>query len=223
MSEEELDLRTVSIPTLAAEKISPSSIAVLKHKEGEFSAFLSGGMVFPAIVKDSFLKGTACVIAFLEEEDVFVLDMFSFDSYDFPLAQFFERTYDRFKLNSFTIRETPEEEAEARRFFESMAFRQYRQLDKIYPAIRKMALRNDTQALSDLLSILNRKKLHIDPNSRFLEGSAASYDPSRPFSEAPHEIQALCIAIADASLRAWKAFENDRIQKLLSRETEGFE
>lgn len=179
-------------------------------KEDTARAFITGSIVFPAFTKDRRLPGVVCIAAVLDTApDVYVLDMVRFDQYDFALAQFFQKAYDRWKLSRYVIRKEADEELEALRFWQTMAVRHYRNEDKIYPDILKIPIANDTQAFTPLL--MQGEHLHI--GTPLLKDAIGSYDETKPFSDAPHELQALCIALVFIAQRSWKAFESDRMER----------
>ena len=199
------DLRTLSI--------SPSGISTVT---GRRRAFICGGIIFPELRHEVRLPGAVCVLAMLEDQNIYVLDMRQFNDYDFPLAQFFSSVYDKYKLDRYVALQNSEEDLETLRFWQEMAKRQYRKMDKIYPSVRKIQIKSDTQAFSPLISAGVSNRLHI--RSPVLKQAIGQYDPERPFTEAPHEIQALCLALVFAAQRAWPAFESDRLERLNNME-----
>ncbi|MBO4631383.1 MAG: hypothetical protein J5858_05625 [Lentisphaeria bacterium] len=202
----------ISISSIRTVSVSPQGISIVKHNSGNERAFICGSIVMPSFRKDTELPGIACVVAVMESGHVFMLNMFSFRQYDFPLAEFFNENYNQYKLDQYVVIQTRDDDLETVRFWREMAKRQYRKMDKIYPLIRKITISNDTQAFTPLISYASGNKLHFE--SPILKNAVGQYDPERPFFDAPNEIQALCLALVFASQRAWSAFESDRLERL---------
>lgn len=202
--------------------VSPRGVFSITYSGSPDSerAFLCGSIVMPSY-RVNRVPGVVCLIAVLEKDGLtFVLDAARFTAYDDPLAKFFSDAYDRYKVSDYAVRQSAAEDLETVRFWQEMAKRQYQDADKVYPAIRKLELATDTQAFTPLLSLGQDRKLRI--GASLIRDAVGSYDPERPFSDAPPEIQALCLALNFAAARAWPAFEADRLARIEPKNPEDF-
>ena len=190
--------------------VSPRGVFSITHSGSPDSerAFLCGSIVMPSY-RVNRVPGVVCLIAVLEKDGLtFVLDAARFTAYD------------RYKVSDYAVRQSAAEDLETVRFWQKMAKRQYQEADKVYPTIRKLELATDTQAFTPLLSLGQDRKLRI--GASLIRDAVGSYDPERPFSDAPPEIQALCLALNFAARRAWPAFEADRLARIEPKNPEDF-
>ena len=210
------------LASVRTESVSPRGVFSITHSGSPDSerAFLCGSLVMPTY-RVKRIPGVACLVAVLEQDSLtFVLDAAAFTAYDDPLAKFFSDAYDRFKVSDYAVRQSAAEDLETVRFWQEMAKRQYQERDKVFPSVRKIEIATDTQAFTPLLSLGQDRKLKIGP--ALIQSAIGAYDPERPFSDAPPEIQALCLALNFAAARAWPAFEADRLARLEPKTPEDF-
>lgn len=187
-----------------AKSVLPHKLTVLEDTAGKtYKAFLSGSIIFP-LYKNNQIPGVLCLVSMEADGTVTVLEMRRFARYDIVLGSIFKDLYDRFKFSEYAVLQQGEEEIQSVKFLIEMERRKYLELDAIYPVIRNVPIRSDTEMVSPLLALGAENKLFY--NTKILREAIGLYDPAKNFTEAPPELKALCLAINAGQMRAHQAF-----------------
>ncbi len=193
--------------------VSPRKVSSVSHDGITEKAFLSAALTFPMFRDQNRIPGVVCVTALFQKDlSLYILDLFHYDEYAFPLAQFFQSVYDRFKFNVYAA---PAKQTEMTRFFSEMEKRRYFKEDSIYPQVLPM---DESKFLNfEPVFYLLPDRLHYRRKINLNVGALVDSIDFRSAAEMP-ELCALTVAAAFALDRGWQAFELDQIDNSQPKE-----
>ncbi len=191
--------------------VSPGNVSSVTHDNTTEKAFLSAGLTFPLFRDQNRIPGVVCVTALFQQDSaLYILDLFHYDDYSFPLAQFFQSVYDRFKFNTYAAPDQPDEMT---RFFTEMEKRRYFKEDSVYPRILPL---DDSKFLNfEPVFYLLPDRLHYRRNINLDAGALVD---GIDFRSASPELCALTVAAQFALDRGWQAFELDLLDNSQPKE-----
>ena len=202
-------------------KLSWRKVSSVEHDGIIENAFLSAGMTFPLFRDQNHIPGAVCVSALFEKDaSLYILDLFRYEKYDFPLAEFFKNVYDKFKISEYAVPGKETQPPEMIRFFTEMEKRRYFGGDSVFPHLIPVK-ESSFQNFEPIFYLMPDHLYYRRSSGLNLNIGALDDTDFRSASDMP-DLCALTVAAAFALSRAWQAFELTRIDKSQPKEKEDF-